>query len=64
MAKQPQKISARDRRALTRLAMQGMRDPSTLTFGQMRRLATVVYKQMEAATAVAKGRGPQSRRRG
>ena len=59
MAK-PQKISARDRRALSKLAVQGMRDPSTLTFGQMRRLATVVYKQMAADEAEA--RKPKARR--
>lgn len=59
VAKQPRKISSRDRRAIAKLALKGMRDPTSLTFGQVRRIATAVYAYMSVPGPGRRGRPPR-----
>ena len=60
MAK-PKKISSRDKRAIAKLALRGAKEPSSLTYGQIRRLSIALLAQL--ATIPTAGRGDHTRGR-
>ena len=57
----PKKISSRDKRAIAKLALRGARDPSSMTYGQIRRLAVALLAQLAAIPTA--GRGDHTRGR-
>ena len=62
VAKQPRKFSARDRRAVAKIALKAMKDPASLTNGQIRRLASVALAQVTYTEPPRRGRQPQAYR--
>jgi len=62
VAKQPRKISAQGRRAIAKIAMRGLKDPASLTYGQIRRIAAMALAQVTYPEPPRRGRQPQAYR--
>ena len=60
MAKQPRKISAQGRRAIAKIAMRGLKDPASLTHGQIRKIAAVALAQITYPEPPRRGRQPRA----